>query len=131
MSFKGLKVVCPVCGLKGFETTENYDPAKVPNGSMVRSLLPYGIDWLTLEITPRAEMICPECGSELAFSGHLKTELPVNIVEELEEATAGDTMFVCGVCNRQFKSAFALNGHKRSHKDKKNDTVIGTEVSEM
>ena len=56
----GLKVKCTNCGRTDFVTTDKYDPNATPNGSMVKCLLPYHIDWLTMSTTKAAEMTCPE-----------------------------------------------------------------------
>ena len=66
-----MRVQCPNCKRKDFETTERYEPDVRPNGSFVRCLLPYHIDWLTSSTTLASEMNCPECGCSLAPSGRL------------------------------------------------------------
>ncbi|MHB9098544.1 MAG: hypothetical protein ACYC5X_12070 [Syntrophales bacterium] len=69
---KGLKVKCPNCKRSDlFETTEKYLPDVTPNGSFVRSLAKYHIDWLTSSTTLASEMTCPECLAQLAPSGRL------------------------------------------------------------
>jgi predicted RNA-binding Zn-ribbon protein involved in translation (DUF1610 family) len=69
--FSGLKVKCPNCGRVMFETTARFDPDVRPNGSMVKSLAPYFIDWLCTSTTKAVEMCCPECLAPLAPSGVL------------------------------------------------------------
>ena len=81
----GLKVKCTNCGRTDFETTDKYNPDITPNGAMVKSLLPYSIDWLTSSTTLAAEMTCPECLAQLAPSGKL-TVLP----EPPEEQTKAE-----------------------------------------
>ena len=68
---EGLKVKCPNCKRMDFVTTNQYDPEKLPNGSMVRCLLPYHIDWLCSSATYAAQMTCPECTCQLAPYGRL------------------------------------------------------------
>ena len=68
---EGLKVQCPNCKRKDFITTDKYDPAAIPNGSMVKCLLSYQIDWLMSSTTLCSEMTCPECLAQLAPSGRL------------------------------------------------------------
>ena len=66
-----MKVQCPNCKRKDFETTKKYDPNVTPNGSFIRCLLPYHIDFLTSSTTLASELNCPECGCSLAPSGRL------------------------------------------------------------
>jgi len=68
---EGLKVVCPNCKRRDFVTTDQYHPDAPPNGSMVKCLLPYRIDWLCSPVTRCAEMTCPECCAFLAPQGRL------------------------------------------------------------
>lgn len=122
---QGLKVKCTNCGRTDFETTDKYDPNITPNGSMVKCLLSYHIDWLTLSTTKAAEMTCPECLAQLAPSGRL-TVLPKTLMEteeamvkrfaEIDKPKVGKPVFVCDVCGKELKTAGALTLHKRSHK---------------
>ena len=137
----GLKVKCTNCGRVDFETTDKFDPDVAPNGSMVRCLLPYQIDWLTLSTTKAAEMTCPECLAQLAPSGKL-TVLPRVQVNELGVVPRGDQLhvdgdkiylakeknikfmpgvgkpaFICDVCGKELKTAGALAMHKKTHKE--------------
>ena len=73
---EGLKVKCPNCKRMDFVTTNQYDPEKLPNGSMVRCLLPYHIDWLCSSATYAAQMTCPECTCQLAPYGRLMVIMP-------------------------------------------------------
>lgn len=66
-----MKVQCPNCKRKSFETTEKFNPDKTPNGGMVKCLLPYQIDWLCVSTTLAAEMTCPECLAPLVHNGML------------------------------------------------------------
>lgn len=85
---QGLKVKCCNCGRTDFITTIFYDPNKPPNGAMVKCLLPYHIDWLTLSTTKAAEMTCPECLAQLAPSGRLTVlPAPPQVGETKEEKT--------------------------------------------
>lgn len=89
---QGLKIQCPVCRRKDFITTEKYDPNVTPNGSMVKCLLPYHIDWLTTSTTKAAEMTCPECLAQLSPSGRLiiveEKKTLVEVEEEMEKQFA-------------------------------------------
>ena len=126
----GLKVKCCNCGRTDFETTDKYDPNATPNGSMVKCLLPYHIDWLTLSTTKAAEMTCPECLAQLAPSGRLTVLPRPKTLMETEEAmveqfaemdkadqlpNVGKPVFICEVCGKEIKTAGALTLHKRSH----------------
>ena len=111
----GLKVKCTNCGRTDFETTDKYDPNITPNGSMVKCLLPYMIDWLTLSTTKAAEMTCPECLAQLAPSGKL-TVLP-EPPEEQTRAEEPKPAFICEICGKELKTAGALAMHKKTHKE--------------
>lgn len=126
----GLKVKCCNCGRTDFETTDKYDQNATPNGSMVKCLLPYHIDWLTLSTTKAAEMTCPECLAQLAPSGRLTVLPRPKTIMETEEAMVeqfaemdkadqlpkvGKPVFICEVCGKEIKTAGALTLHKRSH----------------
>ena len=134
---EGLKVKCPNCKRMDFVTTNQYDPEKLPNGSMVRCLLPYHIDWLCSSATYAAQMTCPECTCQLAPYGRLTVIIPPGTEPESEvqgkdnppdipvtsPATLSDTEkseiakpFTCDVCGKSFGTKLALSGHKRSHK---------------
>jgi hypothetical protein len=69
-----------------FVTTEKFNPAGRPNGSMVKSLYPYHIDWLTASTTLCSEMTCPECLAQLAPSGVLNVMVPIKDVGEAYRA---------------------------------------------
>lgn len=128
---KGLRVKCINCGRSGdFITTDKFDPDETPNGSMVKCLLPYHIDWLTLSTTKAAEMTCPECLAQLAPSGRLTVLPRPKTLMETEEAmveqfaemdkadqlpNVGKPVFICDVCGKELKTAGALTLHKRSH----------------
>ena len=73
---KGLKIKCVQCGRVSFETTEKFIPDVLPNGSMVKSLLPYDHDWLCAATTPASEMACPECLAPLVVGGVLNVIMP-------------------------------------------------------
>lgn len=142
-----MKVKCPNCKTISFETTDKYDPNVTPNGSMVKKLVPWEIDWLCSSTTLVSEMTCPRCGvGQLAPSGRLtvieepKTlmETEEALVEQFAEIDAkkattvfsdensnlgevtpkvGKPVHVCDICGKEVSSALALNGHKRSHKE--------------
>jgi len=78
---EGLKVKCPNCKRMDFVTTDKYNPDVAPNGSMVKCLLPYHIDWLCSSATYAAQMTCPECTCQLAPYGRL-TVIPDMMVPE-------------------------------------------------
>ena len=82
---EGLKVKCPNCKRMDFVTTNQYDPEKLPNGSMVRCLLPYHIDWLCSSATYAAQMTCPECTCQLAPYGRLTVIIPQPSPESVAE----------------------------------------------
>jgi uncharacterized protein YbaR (Trm112 family) len=140
---QGLPVQCPQCKRRLFETTEKYNPDISPNGSMVRFLGGYHIDWLTTSATKVSEMACPECQGQLAPSGRLTVideskpvsidnfkqddgtfKLPIpeeghEFPEETEVTPkVGKPVHVCDICGKECSTALALNGHKRSHKNK-------------
>jgi len=82
---EGLKVKCPNCKRILFETTDKYNPDVQPNGSMVKCLLPYHIDWLCSSATYAAQMTCPECTCQLAPYGRLTVIIPQPSPESVAE----------------------------------------------
>jgi hypothetical protein len=82
----GLQVQCPQCKRVLFLTTGKYDPTKAPNGGMVKSKVPWHIDWLTTKGTKAAEMTCPECLGQLAHSGSLIVKVPTARIAEVYRA---------------------------------------------
>jgi uncharacterized protein YbaR (Trm112 family) len=135
MMSAGLKVVCPQCKRKKFVTTEHYNPDISPNGSMVRFLGGYHIDWLTTSATKVSEMACPECQGQLAPSGRLTVIEETKTLMETEEAMVeqfaemdkadqlpkvGKPVHICDICGKELKTAGALTLHKRSHKEANN-----------
>ena len=117
-----MKIKCPNCKRTDFETTANYNPNLPPNGSMVKCLLPYHIDWLCSSTTKGAEMTCPECLAALVIKGKLSVAQPT--LMETEEAFTEKIAtceqevpetFICDVCGKQAKNKLGLNSHKRSH----------------
>lgn len=133
MGTEGLRIKCPNCKRVFFSTTDKFDPDEKPNGSMVKPLVKYQIDWLCSKVTSAAEMTCPECCAQLAPKGRLhvlpREEAPVSPMEiglpGVEEETAISDMaeaevstdggFVCDKCGRTFRSVRALNGHLKVH----------------
>lgn len=133
MGTEGLRVKCPNCKRVYFLTTEKFNPDITPNGSMVKPLVKYQIDWLCSRVTSVAEMTCPECLAQLAPKGRLhvipreeapvpptvlgipggEEETAISDVAEAEVSTGG--AFVCEKCGRSFKSAKALAGHAKVH----------------
>lgn len=79
---QGLKVQCPNCKRKDFVTTDKFNPDVTPNGSMVKCLLPYQIDWLCSSTTLASEMTCPECCAQLVLNGRLTVLIPIRDVGE-------------------------------------------------
>lgn len=127
-----MKVKCTNCGRTDFETNDKYNPDAPPNGSMLKCLLPYHIDWLLTSTTTAAMMTCPECLAQLAPSGRLTVLPEQKTLMETEEAMVeqfetmdkdeiapkvGKKVYVCDICGKEVSSALALNGHKRSHKE--------------
>lgn len=88
-----MKVQCPNCKRKLFETTDRFDPDKTPNGGMVKCLLPYQIDWLCSSTTLAAEMTCPECLAPLVHNGKLCVLYPARSAGEFfkDETIAADS----------------------------------------
>ena len=140
----GLKVVCPLCRRRLFITTEHYNPDISPNGSMLKFLGGYHLDFLLTSTTKAAELCCPECQGQLAPSGRLtvieepktimeteeamveqfaeidKSDQPVTELPTVEVPKSGKPVFICEVCGKECSTALALNGHSRSHKEKLN-----------
>lgn len=136
----GLKVVCPLCRCRLFITTEHYNPDISPNGSMLKFLGGYHLDFLLTSTTKAAELCCPECQGQLAPSGRLTVIEEPKTIMETEEAMveqfaeidkgeqtvtelptvevpkSGKPVFICEVCGKECSTALALNGHMRSHK---------------
>jgi len=145
---QGLRVKCPNCKRVLFETTDKYNPDITPNGSMVKFLKGYALDWLTISTTGVSEMTCPECLAQLAPAGRLLVVEPepekvlgggepADLTspftsdgnQKLEEtAGMGDQVdatvthapksYPCPICGKPFASERALSGHKASHKKK-------------
>jgi uncharacterized protein YbaR (Trm112 family) len=120
-----MKVVCPQCKRKLFETTPKYNPDISPNGSMLKFLGGYHIDWLTTSATKCSELACPECQGQLAPFGRLtviEESKPASIDNFQEEKEVmpkvGKPVHICDICGKECSTALALNGHKRSHKNK-------------
>lgn len=140
---EGLKVKCPNCKRTDFITTDKFNPDVQPNGSMVKCLLPYHIDWLCTSSTPAGQMTCPECTCQLAPYGRLTVveeetkERPVPTPDEpittpftsdgnptpapmeevAPEANQGPSdPLVCDVCGKKCQNPLGLQSHKRSHK---------------
>lgn len=136
----GLKVVCPQCRRRLFETTEQYNPDVSPHGGMLKFLGGYHIDWLTTSSTKSSELACPECQGQLALSGRLTVVEPTTMgIEEavtepfsgtdkdagivtalpiVESPKVGAKVYICEICGKECSTALALNGHRRSHKNK-------------
>jgi hypothetical protein len=120
---EGLRVVCPICKRRDFVTTDKFDAQKSPNGSMVKCLLPYQIDWLCTTTTRSAEMTCPECCALLAPQGRLTLVMEASRAAEKnrpdakeQDESAGQGNIKCPVCGRVCKSEYGLKSHMRSHK---------------
>lgn len=115
----GLGVKCPNCGRIMFKTTDKYTPDVRPNGSMVRSLSRYEIDWMTTSTTKAVEMTCPECLAPLAPSGFLNVVKdpvkPAEVVAAVEVAPLSP--YVCPACGRDCKNTIGLRSHMRTHKE--------------
>jgi hypothetical protein len=120
-----MKVKCPNCKAICFETTDKFNPDVTPNGSMVRKLVPWHIDWLCSSTTLASEMVCPKCGvGQLAPSGRLTlvpdSHPPAEISPAVVREDADDgniaTGFVCEICGKVCKNKFGLDGHMQSHK---------------
>jgi DNA-directed RNA polymerase subunit RPC12/RpoP len=119
----GIGVKCPNCKRVLFETTDKFDPGVTPNGSMVKFLKGYALDWLTTSTTGVSEMTCPECLAQLAPSGrlllNLSTPVPVEVVDELDITAAipdpplpPPRMYPCPTCGKKFDTKRAMSGHK-------------------
>jgi len=108
--FDGTGVICPGCTGVYHECNERYDPDIPANGTMFRLREPwksYGwTDFPKDEHVCFGGLVCPHCDTPYTDSAG-----KVTLEERPEE---GD--FICPVCKRGFKSAFALSGHMRSHK---------------
>jgi hypothetical protein len=124
------KVKCPNCKRVSFVTTPKFNPNVTPNGSMVKCILPFHIDWLTKSTTKVAEMTCPRCLAQLAPKGRLTVVKPVVTIrpcdvlpgevvlsKSVQKRLEAQGAFLCPICNdgRQFKSQIALNGHMKKH----------------
>ena len=126
MGTEGLRIKCPNCKRVFFTTTEAFVPDETPNGSMVKPLVKYQIDWLCSKVTSAAEMTCPECCAQLAPSGRL-TVVEKTIMEKEEDfqkeieaiddvkPNIGQPAFICEICGKELKTKLALAGHMRSH----------------
>ena len=133
----GLKVKCPNCKQICFETTDKYDPDVSARGDMLKSLMPYHLDFLLSATTLAPYLTCPKCGDgQLAPSGRLWViEEPKTLMEteeamvkrfaEIDKAeptpNVGKPAYICDVCGKELKTAGALTLHKRSHKGEANN----------
>lgn len=119
-----MKVICPNCKRKDFETTTKYIPEMTPNGGMVKCLLPYQIDWLCKSTTLAAEMTCPECLSPIVVRGRLLVEAEqVEQGKEVEAVKVEEpvqTAFVCDVCGKECRTPASLVRHQSVHKEEAN-----------
>lgn len=87
----GLPVKCPQCKRVMFHTTDKFDPALPPNGSMVRFLKNWHLDWLCVAGTKASEMTCPECLGQLAHGGNLLVMVPPHRIPEVFKALHPDS----------------------------------------
>lgn len=126
---EGLKVVCPSCRRKEFVTTDKYNPDKAPNGGMIKWLGTYHIDFLCSSTTLASELICPSCQAQLAPSGRLTVIEPLQQQETVVEEDP-DKDFICDICGKSFSNHFALNWHKRSHKNAVDSERVSAEVQQ-
>ena len=122
-----MKIKCPNCRRTDFETTDKYSQDLQPNGSMIKCLLPYQIDFLCVSTTLASELTCPECLSPLVIKGRLNVVPPTVMekeeafeekIEAMNNITPSEQVtakFVCDVCGKEVKSALGLMSHKRSH----------------
>lgn len=109
---KSLKVKCQCCKGIFHETTDKYNPAILPNGSMVQLIEPYlRQKWSAFadglkacKGTSYSSMRCPSCTASMLRKNRLV------VIPEPEPE------FVCEVCGKVCKSLLGLNSHKRSHK---------------
>ncbi|WP_289020396.1 hypothetical protein [Desulfobacter postgatei] len=74
--YSGKDVICPGCGLSHHQTTEDYNPDKNANLSMLRLKKKYRAwGWEEMPRDPHSGygcLVCPECGAALAPSGKLR-----------------------------------------------------------
>lgn len=89
-----MKVQCPQCKRLVFKTTLNYDPARLPNASMIEMLDPWkSWGWDKHHGFLAADLSCPLCEAPLAPSGrlhvvpddHKEIKLPPTIEEKNQE----------------------------------------------
>jgi len=67
-----MKVQCPQCKRLVFKTTPNYDPARLPNASMIEMLDPWrSWGWDKHHGFLAADLSCPLCEAPIAPSGRL------------------------------------------------------------
>lgn len=76
--YSGLDVVCPGCGLRCHETTDQYNPYTFANAAMLQLKEPWkGWGWDELTKDPYSGygcLVCPDCGTALAPSGKLRVK---------------------------------------------------------
>lgn len=132
--FKPVLVPCPSCGETYLETTEEYDPAKMTNGRMLRLTEKYGPDGLNWSCFPYDEWIlgdaleCPGCGAPM---GGLQGMVNVNmergglemapaLVHTQDDAgsspapaTNTSDAHVCPECGKACKNAQGLVQHTK------------------
>ena len=97
----GLKVKCPNCKQICFETTDKYDPDVSARGDMLKSLMPYHLDFLLSATTLAPYLTCPKCGDgQLAPSGRLTIVYP-SMKDACINAKDGDVVEVPPTDNRE------------------------------
>lgn len=118
----GTDVICPSCGGSHYQTTEHFNPDKMPNTSMCRLKDPYrSWGWNDFYTPPPGEgigwMECPQCGAPLVVVDRLLLRDPQNksksIAKRLDAQKKEDTCPQCGKAETDFKTRGGFAGHKQ------------------
>jgi len=114
-----LDVICPGCGECYHETTKSFKSGIDANAGMIRLKEPWkSYGWTEPPPDPTAGygfLECPQCGAQLAPSGHLMVRKQVLPPGQLPN-NSGKGKWICPVCQREFKSKANLGAHMRVHK---------------
>ena len=127
-----MKVQCPGCKRIQHETTKQFKPGVLVNGSFVKLTEKYAKrGWncfdeggAAIATTGPAMMLCPSCGMSLAPKGRLiittgpkkalsqaeKNQIAINTFSDEEE-----NLLECKICGKICKSLLGLNSHMRKH----------------
>lgn len=117
-----MKVKCPGCCEVYLETTDTFDPDKVPNGTMFRLRPEYGPNGYNWTAFPHDEWIiggaleCPGCGSPIAgMDGRKVMVVGECDIDDKTNATSVSDVHVCPDCGKGYTAKSSLDRHMTKH----------------